>query len=329
MSPKILVRMVLLAAILVTGLWYITFEALQIHVGSGPYAVDLHMPAGGGLYQGGYVSFRGVDVGRVTSLQVRTDGVVAKLAINRGTRIPANTDVRVRDLSAVGEQYVDFTPRTDSGPYLHGGSVVNVPPANLPLTVGNILADGSSFANSISSPALNSLLATLTDALQGTGPSLRTLLSSGQTLTSNLESVQPQTSALIDSGQGLLQTGINTNGDIYGASTSLAQLTAQLKASDGDLRALMANGTPAAQTLGQTLQADQAAVQGVLQNSAVDTAATEADRPAFQALLASLPPAIRALTSIAGPDALRFQVVFNDKWPLCTYAPFIQAPTYT
>ncbi len=318
-TGKVLVRLALLVVLTVGGLYYIVFDALQLHLGTSGYDVSLNLPRAGGLYQGAYVSLRGVEVGRVTSLQVEPTQVVAHLHLAQGTKISDDTDVRVRDLSAVGEQYVDFVPQSDAGPYLASGSVVTVPGGNLPITVGTILHDGSAFARSINTPDVQTLLQTLTAALGGTGPSLRSLLASGQTVAANLEAVQPSTVDVLNSGHTLLQTGIATNGDVNGFSTNLAQLSAQLKASDNDIRLLISNGTPAATTLGQTLSMDTASLQSVLSNTAVLTGTAAANTPAVQAFLQTLPIALNGLASVAKGNYVNGKIFFNAVNDVCSY----------
>ena len=46
------------------------------------------------------------------------------MSIATSPKIPADLQAEVRSVSAVGEQYVDLRPRTDSGPYLQNGSVI-------------------------------------------------------------------------------------------------------------------------------------------------------------------------------------------------------------
>ena len=45
------------------------------------------------------------------------------MSIATSPKIPADLEAEVRSVSAVGEQYVDLRPRTDSGPYLQNGAV--------------------------------------------------------------------------------------------------------------------------------------------------------------------------------------------------------------
>ena len=54
------------------------------------------------------------------------------MSIATSPKIPADLQAEVRSVSAVGEQYVDLRPRTDSGPYLQNGSVITAENATHP-----------------------------------------------------------------------------------------------------------------------------------------------------------------------------------------------------
>ena len=49
-------------------------------------------------------------VGRVESVGLTDDGVVAHMRLNSGTPVPDNVTATVKSVSAIGEQYVDLVP---------------------------------------------------------------------------------------------------------------------------------------------------------------------------------------------------------------------------
>src|ERR1700742_2568216 len=96
-------------------LFYIQAPTL---LGIGRMTVTLELPATGGLYRFSNVTYRGVEMGKVTSVGLTPTGAKATLSLNTSPKVPADVQADVRSISAVGEQYVDLRPRTDSGPYL-------------------------------------------------------------------------------------------------------------------------------------------------------------------------------------------------------------------
>ena len=85
---------------------------LPAAVGIGSYKVTANFVAGGGLYENANVTYRGVTVGRVESVNLTNDGVVAHMRLNSDTRYP-NVTATVKSVSAVGEQYIDLVPPGD------------------------------------------------------------------------------------------------------------------------------------------------------------------------------------------------------------------------
>src|ERR1700758_4326829 len=103
-------------------LFYIQAPTL---LGIGRMTVTLELPATGGLYQFSNVTYRGVQLGKVTSVGLTPTGAKATLSLGTSPKVPADLTAKVLSVSAVGEQYVDLQPRTDSptAPTLHDGSV--------------------------------------------------------------------------------------------------------------------------------------------------------------------------------------------------------------
>ena len=135
----------------VVGVAVMLFAYMQVPtlLGVGRLTVKLELPATGGLYRFSNVTYRGVQVGRVTGVALTEDGAEATMSLDTSPKIPADLEAEVRSVSAVGEQYVDLRPRTDSGPYLRDGSVIGVENTTIPQQVGPMLDQVSSLVKSI------------------------------------------------------------------------------------------------------------------------------------------------------------------------------------
>ena len=117
-------------------LFYIQAPTL---LGIGRMTVTLELPATGGLYRFSNVTYRGVQIGKVTAVGLTPTGAKATLSLSTSPKIPADLKAEVRSVSAVGEQYVDLRPRTDSPPYLRDGSVIAMRDTTIPQAVGPML----------------------------------------------------------------------------------------------------------------------------------------------------------------------------------------------
>ena len=105
-----------------------------------PIHVTVAMSQTGGLFEGSGVSYRGVRVGKVDSIRLEGTGVSARISIDPGTRIPADSAAAVRTLSPAGEQFLDFQPSSAGGPYLRTGSNVAESRTTTPASVASTLS---------------------------------------------------------------------------------------------------------------------------------------------------------------------------------------------
>ena len=127
-------------------------------LGIGRMTVTLELPAAGGLYRFSNVTYRGVQVGKVTAVGLASDGAKATLSLATSPKIPADLQADVLSVSAVGEQYVDLRPRTDSPPYLHNGSVITMVDTKIPQAVGPLFDQLSALVKSIPKDKIGQLL---------------------------------------------------------------------------------------------------------------------------------------------------------------------------
>ncbi|MGD1109204.1 MAG: MlaD family protein, partial [Mycobacterium sp.] len=82
-------------------LFYIQAPTL---LGIGRMTVTLELPATGGLYQFSNVTYRGVQMGKVTSVGLTPTGAKATLSLSTSPKVPADLTAEVLSVSAVGEQ---------------------------------------------------------------------------------------------------------------------------------------------------------------------------------------------------------------------------------
>ena len=116
------------------------------------------------------MTYRGVQVGKVTDVKLTENGAEATLSLDTSPKIPADLQAEVRSVSAVGEQYVDLRPRTDSGPYLEDGSVIAKNNTTIPQEVGPMLDQLSTLVDSIPKDRISELLDESFKAFNGAGP---------------------------------------------------------------------------------------------------------------------------------------------------------------
>ena len=105
--------MAILATVTVVACGVMAFGFVKVPalLGIGRYNVTVDLPASGGLYPTSVVTYRGSEIGRVTSIDVTHDGVRAVLKLDSSTKVPSDVSAAVHSRSAVGEQFVELTPQ--------------------------------------------------------------------------------------------------------------------------------------------------------------------------------------------------------------------------
>src|SRR4051812_9066289 len=111
--------------------------------------VHATLPSSGGLFEGSEVTYRGVKIGKVSRMSATTDGISLDLALRDGTELPLDSPMYVHNLSAVGEQYLDFEPPDEKGPYAESGDTFHGNDDSLPVDEGDLLVELDQFVSSV------------------------------------------------------------------------------------------------------------------------------------------------------------------------------------
>jgi phospholipid/cholesterol/gamma-HCH transport system substrate-binding protein len=220
-------------------LFYIQAPTL---LGIGRITVSLELPSTGGLYRFSNVTYRGVQMGKVTAVSLTPKGAKATLSLSTSPKVPANLQAEVLSVSAVGEQYVDLRPRTDSGPYLHDGSVIAMHDTTIPQAVGPMLDQVSSLVKSLPKNKIGQLLDESFQAFNGAGYDLGSLTESASRISADSNNIVDRTRALTEDSQPLLNAQAQTTDSIRTWAHSLAGISDVLANDDSRIRTVLQNG---------------------------------------------------------------------------------------
>ncbi|MED5369836.1 MAG: MlaD family protein [Myxococcota bacterium] len=249
-----------------------------------PVQVDAVFEDSAGLQVGASVRVAGVEVGRVSSLDVDFDKAVVGLALERDADIREDVVVVLRARSVLGEKYVELQPQSRDAPLLESGAVLTDTKGSLeidelvtalkpfvqeseklqPDAVEEVL--GPIVAVVREDPEapqrmwadLEGILANLNEA-SAQAPELitesRQTLAEVRQVSREARSTMEEAQALVDRGELLLDKAEPMVEDLQTASAELPQLTedAQLTLTE-------------ARTLLEELQGSSARLDGLLEN---------------------------------------------------------------
>lgn len=203
------------------------------------YTLHLDLPESGGLYVGSAVTYRGVEVGKVAKVDPTDQGIALDLAMKDSAKIPQTAPFHVHNLTAVGEQYLDFEPASDQPPYAGDGFTFHGTAAALPVDEGDLLVQLDQFVNSVDRKSLQVAVRELGNMFRDTGQPLETLLDEGSTFIDTAAAHQDDTVKLLHQGLVVLNTQEQQGENIRALARDLRLLTGSLRSSDADLRTLL------------------------------------------------------------------------------------------
>jgi len=311
------------AAVIGVALMVVSYMQVPTLLGIGRIRVTLELPATGGLYRFSNVTYRGVQIGKVTGIELIRNGVKATLSLDTSPKVPADLVAEVRSVSAVGEQYVDLRPRTKSPPYLHDGSVIARQDTTLPQPVGPMVDKLSALINSIPRDKLDELLDQSFAAFNGAGYDLSSLLDSSSKISADLDGVAGNTSALFEDTMPLLDSQAETVDAIRQWTRSLAGVTDQVVVNDPQVRTLLQNGPTAADEVSRLLDQVKPTLPVLLANLTSIGQVGVVYHASLEQLLVILPPFVGFITSstpfnnATGIPLGDFRVSISDP-PSCT-----------
>ncbi|RDH78719.1 virulence factor Mce family protein [Mycolicibacterium moriokaense] len=274
---------------------------LPAAVGIGAYNVDANFVAGGGLYQNANVTYRGVTVGRVESVGLTDDGVVAHMRLNSGTPVPDNVTATVKSVSAVGEQYIDLVPpKEPSQAKLRNGASIGQDRTAIGQDIASLLDEADKLVSSVGDTRLQDLLRETFKAFNGSGPELARLIQSSRLLVDEANNNYQQTTQLIDQAGPFLDSQIRGGDDIKSLADGLARLTGEVNNADPQLRQTLQTVPGATQAANDTFNGIRPSFPVLAANLANFGRIGVIYRKSLEQSLVIFPALIAALETVAG-----------------------------
>jgi phospholipid/cholesterol/gamma-HCH transport system substrate-binding protein len=254
--------------VLTVGAISLFYLHLPAAVGIGTYHVNANFLTGGGIYSNANVTYRGVTVGRVDSVGLAPDGVVARMQLNSSTAIPDNVTATVKSVSAVGEQYIDLIPpESPSTDKLRNGATIDQQNTRVGQDIAGMLHEADTLVSSIGNSRLQDLLRETFKAFNGSGPELARLIESSRLLIDEANASSGETTQLIDQAGPFLEAQMRSGDNIRSLADGLARFTGEVNKADPQLRTTL-------KTVPGTTEAANTAFSGI--------------RPTFPVLAANL-----------------------------------------
>ncbi|MGK8502484.1 MlaD family protein [Nocardia asiatica] len=321
-GSKIFLSNLGLVLVLLVGAAYLMVNVMRVNPLRSDYTVTVNLDRSGGLQPGNDVTLRGWRIGKVTSIELtdRGQAIAATAQIESKYKIPVDTRIAVQALSGAGEQYIDFRPNTEQGPYLANGAVIKFDPEKIhtPTPVWSVLDNSSALIAQINPDHFQVILNELDIALSGGPDQLRGLVNGISLAMAGLDSLLPQTTNLITNLRTIAGTTSNAQPDLATLTRNSGVLFEQFNNANAELQRVLDQAPGQLTSLGAVVDRTADPITGLAANFQAITKAAQLRLPALRALFPSLALGGEALGVPAHGNEFHAMI---DIWPrpFCTY----------
>ena len=321
MTRGVKVRLIAFLVLSAVGIVYVASSFLGLTdrlLGRG-LTIDATLPTSGGLFTGSEVTYRGVKVGKVSAMDVTPKGLRVRLALKDGTKIPLDSKMHVHNLSAVGEQYLDFEPPDNKPPYAKAGDVINGDESSLPTSEEVLLTQMNSLVESVDGAELSTVVGEAGTMFRGTANPLQRMVDSGSQFVDAAAANSDDTITLLDTGQhraadpGRPRAG---HPDLRAGAGRPDRHAADLRQGHPHI---LQGGAPAAREVNSLLKGLEPTLPVFLSNLVTTNQVLTANIPALEQMLVVFPHVIAAgFTGTPGDGYGHINLQFNNNVPPCT-----------
>ena len=129
--------------------------------------LTLLLNTSGGLMPTSEVTMRGIKVGRVTGIQTTSTGLAVSIDVDREHPVPADSPISVENLSAAGEQYIDFKPKLIAPPYFTDGAVIPADRVAPMVTGSDLLTKANALVSALNPDYAHAVVSNIAAAFAG------------------------------------------------------------------------------------------------------------------------------------------------------------------
>jgi phospholipid/cholesterol/gamma-HCH transport system substrate-binding protein len=170
------------------------------------------------------VLLRGVRIGKVTRIDTSVSAATIQFYIEPQYHVPVNSDVRLDNLSALGETYIELEPRSSGGPILRDGQRIAPKSVIQPPSISELATSVVRVLNQLDPHQLSRVIGEADTGLPDPGPVLPNLARASMLLRNTVADFKGQGREVLDNFQVLLQNASFVGPALAGAAPYVRDL---------------------------------------------------------------------------------------------------------
>ena len=193
------------AVIVAFSVYYIAGLGVRIGPPDERVKVSMQVSDINGLVVDSNVLLRGVQVGKVTGIRTSLTGATVDFYVDKDFPIPLDSEVRLENLSALGESYIGLLPRTSTGPTFHDGLQIATEDVRQPASISELATNVVHVLDQLDPAPMSRLVGELDQALPDKDAVLPNLARASMLLRNAVTSMDGGGAHLLDNLQTLLR----------------------------------------------------------------------------------------------------------------------------
>lgn len=205
MKPRYLLSFAAFATIVCFCVFYIAALGVRVGPPEDRIAVSMEVPDVNGLVVDSNVLLRGVPVGKVTGISTTLAGATVDFYLTHDVPVPVDSEVRLENLSALGETYIGLVPRSSTGPFFQNGQRVVAADIVAPASISELSVSLARVLGQLEPDSLDNLVREADMAMPDPDVVLPNLARASVLLRNAVSSMDGRGSKLLDDFQILLR----------------------------------------------------------------------------------------------------------------------------
>ncbi|OBI44025.1 mammalian cell entry protein [Mycobacterium sp. E796] len=193
------------AAMIILGVGYIWSLGVRVAPPADRTNLSMQVADINGILLDSNVLLRGVPVGKVTGIHSSLQEATIDFYIDGRYQVPVDSEVRLENLSALGEPYIGLVPRVDHGPMLRDGQRIATQRIVQPPSISELAVSVTRLLNQADPQALKRVVNELDTGLPQPDTVLPNLSRTAMLLRNVAADMNGRGRILLDNFQALLQ----------------------------------------------------------------------------------------------------------------------------
>jgi phospholipid/cholesterol/gamma-HCH transport system substrate-binding protein len=202
---RYLVSFIAFGMIVAFCVYYVAALGVRVGPPEDRVTVTMRVPDVNGLVVDSNVLLRGVPIGKVTGIQTSLSGATIQFYIDKDYPVPVDSEVRLENLSALGESFIGLLPRVASGPVFHDGQQVTAENVTQPASISELSTSVVRVLNQLDPARLDRLVNETDAALPDPDAVLPNLARASVLLRNAVSSMDGRGAKVLDNFQTLLR----------------------------------------------------------------------------------------------------------------------------